>query len=127
VNGGSKGSREGRRKTVLIVEDDESIAHTLELTLHSEGYATVLAGDGTRALELLGQVKVDLVLSDLNMSPMHGRELLNRMKQDSELSQLPVIIVSGEQDAHAVEGVQSAIRKPFSVDELLDAVNRALQ
>ena len=119
-------NHERKRKTVLIVEDDESIAETINLTLTHEGYATAVAEDGTRALELLQQIKVDLILTDLVMEPMHGKELLERLENDPALRKIPVIVVSGERDILAIAGRRKAIRKPFCLEDLLKAIEDAL-
>ncbi len=114
------------RKTILIVEDDRSIAETLQFTLHAEGYATVLAEDGTRALEVLQQVQVDLVLTDLNMSPMHGRDFLKAKLANPNFRSLPAIVVSAERSLEAIPGAFSVIPKPFSIDTLVEAIRSAL-
>ena len=120
-------SQERRRKTVLIVEDDMAISEAISLAVSHEGYTTAVAADGTQALELLGKLKVDLILTDLAMKPMPGKELLARLEKDPALRTIPVIVISGEVDIQAIADGRKPIQKPFRRVELLKAVEDALR
>lgn len=109
-------------KTILIVEDEPLIAEAMQLMLNTEGYATVVAGDGSRALDILHKTHVDLILTDLGMSPMHGRDFLAAKLADPVLRSLPTIVVSAEPDVSDLSGVLKVISKPFATDDLLEQV-----
>ena len=65
--------------TVLIVEDDKLLQKALVGTLEDEGYRVLAAGDGGEALQILDDSAVDLVVTDVQMAPVDGHELLRRV------------------------------------------------
>lgn len=91
-------------KTVLIVDDDDLTRATLRGIFDTEGgWEVVEATDGLNALELLrGGLRPDLALLDLKMPRLDGHTLLMRIREDPQLRQLPVVIVSGTQDREKV-------------------------
>ncbi|MDP3964893.1 MAG: response regulator [bacterium] len=82
------------KKTILVVEDEESIAKSYLKHFHDLGWEVVIAIDGEDALEKLKNVTPDLILLDLILPKMHGFEFLSQIKQDEKLKNLPVIILS---------------------------------
>jgi CheY-like chemotaxis protein len=93
--------------TVLVVDDAALNRRLLERALANEGYATVLAEDGARALDLLrvgGAPAVDVVLLDIIMPRLDGYETLATIKADPRLQHLPVIMIT------AVDETESAVR-----------------
>lgn len=115
---------------VLAIDDDENLLFVLRQTLESEGHEVVVASDGGEALELLRNLEPlpALIVSDLRMDPVDGREFLRRKSQDPRISCIPVIIVSGEKDTHDLVGFVAAVfEKPYPVDGLLEAVEKVIQ
>ena len=110
------------RHTVLVVEDSPEMRYYLGKELSGE-YNTLLASNGEEALKVMGEQKVDLVISDIMMPVMDGCELCNRIKSDVELCHVPVILLTA---AIGVEtrietlrvGADGYIEKPFSIDLL---------
>ncbi len=117
------------RARILVVDDEPSIRTVLKAHLTRDGYEVVTATDGAEAVGALGQAPFDLVLSDLKMPGMSGLELLAWVTR--EQPGLPVILITahGTVDT-AVEalklGAQDFITKPFDLDELKQAVEKAL-
>ncbi|RDI75177.1 Response regulator receiver domain [Gaiella occulta] len=117
--------------TVLIAEDEELMRSFASRVLAEAGYAVVVAGDGVEALELLRERLdvVDLVLTDLDMPGMTGRELLQRVR---ELAPgLPVLLMSGYTsdgvDAEIAAAAPAAfIAKPFASGALTARVAELL-
>lgn len=119
---------------VLVVEDIPAMRLLLRQMLRALGATEVLeAIDGSTALQLLRQERVDVVLSDWNMIPMTGLQLLMAMREDPTTARIPFIMITGE---HSKEHVQRAVKagvngyliKPFGLDVLtrqLDKVVRA--
>ena len=112
---------------VLIVEDDSSLREALEDTLKLAGLAVTTAADGHQALELLEHQCVNLVVSDIKMKGMDGRQLLKQLRKQH--SHLPVILMtafSTVQDAVAAmrEGAVDYLAKPFEADALIAKVNQ---
>ena len=79
--------------TVLVVDDEESIRDILSRYLQLKGYAVLTAGNGHSAMDILLSQAVDLVLTDLNMPNVNGRELLKRMAE--KFPDIPKIVLSG--------------------------------
>jgi CheY-like chemotaxis protein len=110
------------RPYVLIVEDDEDVLDTIKTLLEVEGYETRCARNGREALEVLrGDAPPCLILLDLRMPEMNGRELLAVLGQDATLVNIPVVITTAEHDPAGVEG-RRLLGKPIMVDALLDVV-----
>lgn len=117
--------------TILVVDDEESIRNILSRYLALKGYAVVTAPDGNEAIKLLQSQPFDLVLTDLMMPNVNGRELLQRMAQ--LFPDIPKIVLSGygtnEDMLVALKtGAYDFIQKPLTDFEILDkAVERAVE
>ncbi len=116
-------------KTVLVIDDDESLRRVVEYNLHEEGYRVLTATDGTSGLQAFQGQPVDLVLSDVRMPEMDGLELLTRVK--AMQPDLPVIILTAHGTINsAVEamklGAFDYLTKPFNREQLKAAVRKAL-
>ena len=111
---------------VLVVEDDPNVRGLLQTVLEVEGYAVVTASDGLDGLGQAAAASPELVLLDLVMPDLGGARVLERLRDDPVLSQIPVIVVTGHEDAlsdvRASLGVDNVFLKPFAVAELLDRV-----
>ncbi len=109
------------RETVLVVEDDESIAEFLTVTLAREGYQVVVARDGREAVERFEGDKPDAVLLDMNLPRMSGLDVLRVIRRNSETPVLIVSVKDGETDkVSTLElGADDYITKPFSPRELV--------
>lgn len=110
--------------SILVVEDDQDIRTSLVELLESEGYKTEAAENGQRALEILRVIpKPCLVLLDMMMPVMDGREFLNEVKKDSQLAPIPILIVSAVAEAKE-SGTVGFVRKPIDIDVILRKVNQ---
>src|SRR5580658_6135079 len=120
----------GAAKTVLVVEDDESIALGLEMNLTSEGYRVVGARDGEQGLALARETDLDLIILDVMLPRLNGYEVLRSLR--SERRTVPIIMLSArgaEMDkVMGLElGAEDYITKPFSLAELLARVKAVLR
>jgi CheY-like chemotaxis protein len=109
-----------RSPYILIVDDDADFRFGLRAALELKGYQVDEAAHGEEALAILSTKPPLLVLLDLQMPVMNGRELLQRMRATPELEDLPVVIISGfgfEWEAELM-GAQGYIGKPFEPEEL---------
>lgn len=116
-------------KTILVVDDEEQIRNSLRGVLSDEGFAVLEAGDGRRALEVLGERVPDLVILDVWLPEIDGIALLEQIK--SKHPSLPAIIICGHANIEAAVratrlGAADFIEKPFSLDALLASIERAL-
>jgi CheY-like chemotaxis protein len=108
-------------KTILIVEDVE-LNRDLLVQLLEEEYRLVLAGDGVAALERAAEAKPDLILMDLSLPRMDGWEATRRLKADTNLSKIPVIVLS----AHAMRGDEERARASGCDDFLTKPIDETL-
>ena len=117
-------------KTILIVDDEESICQSLDGILTDEGYRVLTAGSGEDAVRIIGDELPDLVLLDIWLPGMDGIETLKIIK--SENPQIPVIMMSGhgtiETAVKATKlGAFDFIEKPLSLDKVILLINHALE
>lgn len=112
--------------TVLVVEDDPSVRGLLQTLLSAEGYDVVTASDGLAGLVKVSSSPPALVLLDLMMPDLGGVRVLEEMRDDPELVDIPVIVVTGKIDAvpgmRELLGDDNVFLKPFAVSELLTRV-----
>jgi CheY-like chemotaxis protein len=105
---------------ILVVDDDADFRAGLRTALEMKGYQVDEAANGEQALLKLVEKPPLLVLLDLQMPVMNGREMLQRMRATPELKDVPVVIISGfgfEWEAELM-GAQGYIGKPFEAPEL---------
>lgn len=119
-------------KTILIIDDDDSIRDMYGLALESDGYRVLTAASGAEGLELARRHSPDLVLSDINMPGLDGRGVLRALRDDPELGAKPVVLMTGNQrditPRNGMElGADDFLLKPFTNEELARCVNARLQ
>ena len=115
------------RRQVLVVDDDRDIRETLEEILASEGYQVATARNGADALQKARELHPGLILLDLFMPVMDGIEFRRRQRQDPEIEDVPVVVVSaaaGLEERVAALGVDLHLEKPLHIEDLLDVVSR---
>jgi CheY-like chemotaxis protein len=117
--------------SILVVDDDPINRKILSLSLESEGHRVRTASDGLRALEILQDEPVDIVLLDVLMPEMDGLEVLRHMKADGRLRHLPVIVISALEEMETVVrciemGAEDYLSKPFDRVLLRARLNAAL-
>lgn len=115
--------------TVLIVEDDKLLQKALVGTLEDEGYRVLAAGDGGEALEILDDSAVDLVVTDVQMAPVDGHELLRRVTHSSPETPVLMMTAYGTIDLAVAAmrgGAVDYLVKPFEAEQLRERVARVL-
>ena len=110
--------------TILIVDDESNMRFLLRMILESAGYEVVEAPHGAAALVRARESPPDLLVTDLMMPVMNGRELIERLRDDPQTAGIPIVVVSANAGA-AVDAVDAVLGKPFDPDALLEAT-RAL-
>ena len=118
-------------KTILVVEDEPSLASLLKMVLEEEGYQVITAGNGRDALTRLStmpQLKPDLIISDIMMPFMDGRELYHIIKADPKYQKIPFILASAIIDFVDKSQFKDAIllTKPFDINEVIDTVAKLI-
>ena len=113
--------------TILVVEDDRPLQDALVTTLEGAGFNVLAACDGGEALKILGTTTVDLVVSDVQMQPVDGRELLRRLQQHAAPPPVLLMTAYGTIDqavAAMREGAVDYLVKPFEAEVLEQRVAR---
>lgn len=114
-------------KTVLVVEDEFDLLHTLCSTLEMGGYRPVPASHGRAALDAIEGALPDLVLTDVMMPYMSGYELVQEIRKRPEGDTIPIVVMSAiEAGSHPAGRWNALLSKPFSLDQLLDTVERLI-
>jgi two-component system chemotaxis response regulator CheY len=111
---------------VLVVDDSAVIRKVVIRALSQTGVTideVLQAADGIEALKILHEVKIDLVLSDINMPNMDGIQMLAAMQQDPGLKEIPVIMITTEGSQSKVMdaaklGAKGLVRKPFVPEQI---------
>jgi CheY-like chemotaxis protein len=114
---------------ILVVDDDADFRIGLRAALEMKGYQVEEAANGEQALAKLTEKPPLLVLLDLQMPVMNGREMLQRMRANPDLKEVPVVIISGfgfEWEAELM-GAQGYIGKPFEPEELQKTIANLLR
>ena len=111
---------------ILVCEDNIMTLRTIEFSLKKAGYDVFKAGDGFQGIRILGEEKIDLVITDINMPYTKGLELIRHINTKME-TKIPVIVITGitnvETRVHAMElGARGYLTKPFDLKVMLDLV-----
>jgi CheY-like chemotaxis protein len=119
-------------KTILIVEDELTMQRALKNKLEQAGYAIRAAADGNEALADMQKAVPDLVLLDLIMPKLDGISVLRQMKNDEQLKNVPVVILtnlsSGDKVAEAMQlgTFDFLVKANYSLDDVLKKVRDRL-
>ena len=121
--------------TILVVEDEQDILDLVEYNLEQAGFKVTTASNGTTALEKVQKEHPDLVVLDLMLPGMDGKEVCRRIRQDESFRRMPVIMLTARADevdrvVGFELGADDYITKPFSPRELVlrvKAIMRRIQ
>jgi CheY-like chemotaxis protein len=105
---------------ILVVDDESNMRFLLRMVFETEGFEVVEAHHGAIALERVKEERPDLVVTDLMMPVMNGRDLVERLRDDPETADIPIVVISSSRNIE-VAGADAALRKPFDLDALLEA------
>ena len=119
-------------KTILLIEDDEAALETYKIALENAGYRVLTASSGTEGVELARRHLPEVVLSDINMPGMDGRNVLKVLRDDLQMGSRQIVLMTG--NTHNVTtraamelGADDFLAKPFGVAELLGCIEARLQ
>src|SRR4051794_39872418 len=107
---------------ILIVDDDPAILRMARLVLITNGYDVVKATDGQEAIERAVQTRPDVILLDLQMPVMNGRECFMRLRVDGLMTPVIVLSAFGAESAYRELGAQGYVNKPFDPYLLVNEV-----
>ncbi len=121
-----------RTALLLVAEDDQFYANLYRTKLEKEGFGVVTAANGKETLELLKQHSPNLIILDLVMPEMDGFEVLKKIKEEKNLRDVPVIILSnlGQQEdidrAQALGVFKYIVKSNVSIHQMVESVEEAL-
>ena len=119
-------------KTLLVIEDDETMRSAMKRIFEADGFSVRLASDGTELSVILEEITPDLILMDIGLPWINGFELAQLMKEHKEIKKIPLVFVSGQateadlKKAFAI-GADDFIKKPFDIDKLRKTVQTLLK
>ena len=112
-------------QNILVVDDDPGILDVLEQALDAEGYRVAVASNGQEALERVAGWRPNIMLVDLMMPVMDGRQFVQAFRSRFDFAGTPVIILSAARNVGEIAaelGVTAVVSKPFDLDELLNLI-----
>ena len=118
-------------KKVLVVDDEIHIVHVVAIKLRNNGYEVATASNGAEAFEIACNEKPDIIVTDYQMPVMTGIQLVENIRAEASISDMPVILLTAR--SFAVEDEQTerlkiseCLSKPFSPKELLRYIEDVL-
>jgi len=115
---------------ILVIDDEPSVLASIEQALQTVGHKVTSAGGGSEAIKSFQRDPADLLITDIFMPDQDGIQLITYFRK--QFPNIPIIAITGNPKGNTLEmasllGAAAALQKPFSVEELLHAVNRALK
>jgi len=120
-------------KQILIIEDDDFFRELIKKKLVSEGYEVSEAVDGEKGIEAMKEKNPNLVILDLLLPSIDGFEVLVKVKADSAISQIPVIVLSNLGQQEDIErglrlgAADFLIKSQFDIDQIMEKVKGILK
>jgi two-component system chemotaxis response regulator CheY len=119
-------------KTILIVDDSESIREVVSFTLENAGYKVLAGVDGEDALKYLDGKEINLVLTDLHMPNRDGISLIKEIRTKAAYQYVPILLLTTESQAAKKDEAKAAgatgwIVKPFVQDKLLAVIQKLIR
>lgn len=115
-------TRDALSRRVLVVEDDRSVRELLLELLLEEGHVVRAAADGHQALAVARELRPDVILLDMRLARAYARDFLDAYRAEFRGDGAAVIVMSGLTDLHAIPGADAVLSKPFTIDEVLSAL-----
>ncbi len=120
------------KQTILIVDDEQDLLDMIEYNLRQQDYDVLTADNGQLGIQIAIENKPNLVLLDVMMPGMDGIEVCDRMKEDTDLRQIPIIFLTARGDEKTeIEGLNKGaddyITKPISTSKLLSRIKAVLR
>ena len=120
----------GKKKRILLVDDDQEIVETLRIALEAQNYEIIVARDGNQGLAMVERDDPDLVILDMMMPKRSGFLVLEKLRRTRPVPVRVIMITANEGSRHKAYaemlGVDDYIRKPFPMDRLIESVKRLL-
>lgn len=113
-------------KRVLIVDDNQEILNILEILLDMEGYEVKCSDSGYGITDTVKSYHPDLILLDIMLGPLDGRDLCKSLKSNPDTTNIPIIMISASHDIYSLNDkdckAEAFIAKPFNINNLVEKV-----
>lgn len=118
-------------RTILLADDHEDNRIALLTVLQREGYAALGAADGREAVEIAREHLPDLILMDLAMPVMDGRQAMRQLRSDERTARIPIVVITAmalsvDRDSLVAEGFDGLLVKPCMPPQLIQQVRRLI-
>lgn len=118
-------------KSILVIEDDESMRNAIKRILDSEHYVSRIAADATELSAVLDDHPVDLILLDIGLPWINGFELGQMLKEHRDLKSIPLVFISGNASEEDIKkafklGADDFLKKPFDIELLKKTIKKCL-
>ncbi len=124
--------RKTHPKTILVIEDDETMRGALKRIFEGEGYQVKSAADGTQLSLVLDDSPIDLIVLDIGLPWINGLELAKLLKEHDDLKSIPLVFISGKTSDIDVKrgfeaGADDYLKKPFDIEQIKKTVATLLK
>ena len=113
------------KKKILVIDDDEGIVDALQIFLEASGFNVETSRKAEEIFDRIDKFKPDVVLLDVLMSGIDGRQICKKLKADTNTKKVPVVMISAHPSAHKSitdSGAEAFLAKPFETSELLQII-----
>ena len=116
---------------ILFIEDNEYLRKIVPYTLKQEGIPCLAVGSASEGLRAAREQQFDIVVTDINMPGMNGLELISKLRETSSYKDTPILCLTTEIDPATLadakqRGAQEVVTKPYTPQELLEAIQKHL-
>jgi len=127
-----KSKKKSIRARILVVDDEPDLVSTIQCRLKWCRCEVITAANGKEGLEKAISERPDIILLDINMPVMNGREMLERLRNHPDLKNTPVIMLTAFSEAQDIAtvsayGIADYVTKPFDFTELMEKIANALE
>lgn len=115
---------------ILVIDDDEGILESLDILLQTEGFTVRTSPDGKQTVRLAVSFQPDIILLDILLSGMDGRDVAVELKKNPETKHIPIIMISAHPTAaQSVKkiGAVAFISKPFGIEKLRETLQKYIR
>ena len=120
------------RKSILVIDDDQGLLKMIKPLLLSNGYSVLVATTGEKGLQIAKKQKPDLIILDVILPGIKGRQVCVNLKEDADTQRIPVLFLTAKNSPDDVQAEIAAggiahITKPFRAHRLLEEIERSLK
>jgi len=114
---------------IVIIDDDKSILEVTKIILEAENYKVEMIDSDRNIIEKVKKIMPDLILLDISMPGLGGKEICTKLKKETETEKIPIMMLSASSKIREVTkdcGADYWLEKPFEMDQLIDKVKQVL-